>query len=57
MKSWLIDRSTEQGTYRGLIMLIGSMAGMSIDSGVSESLAALLVSCAAAGLHNIVTKG
>jgi len=57
MKQWLIDRSMEQGTWRGLIMLTGSLVGLEIDPNISDSLTSLCVACAAAGFQNIVTKG
>jgi len=57
MKNWLILRAGEQGTWRGLIMLVGGLTGMTIDSGVSEAMIMLCTSVSAAGLHNIVTKG
>lgn len=57
MGEWLKSRIVEQGTWRGLIMLIGGLTGMTIDSGVSEAMIMLCTSVSAAGFHNIVTKG
>lgn len=56
-KQWLLDRSVEQGTWRGIIMMIGAIAGLTVDSNISDSLSSLCVALAGVGFQNIVTKG
>jgi len=55
--SWILERGKEQGTWRGLIMLAGGLAGFEVDNGVSDAVVMLCTAVSAAGFHNIVTKG
>lgn len=55
--NWIKLRLTEQGTWRGIIHVLGGAAGLTINAGVSEAVSMLCVSIAVAGVQNIVTKG
>ena len=55
MKDYLRERAKEPSTWRGLIMLVGSLVGTTFSPDVVE--AAILLAMALSGSNGIFTKG
>ena len=55
MKEYLKDRAKEPSTWRGLIMLVGSLVGTTFSPDAVE--AAILLAMALSGGNGILTKG
>lgn len=55
MKNWLLLRLQEQGTWRGLLLLVPAVLGITIAPEYQDQLVS--IGCLLAGGHNIITKG